>query len=389
MTASLLFLLAGLAALGTLATNIILPAFPAIGADLNVSIQALGSLLSSYFVVFAVGQLFVGPMSDRFGRRPLVLGGLVTLILGSAICAAATTLPQLIAGRVVQALGVCATSVLARAIARDLFDGAELGRALSLIMVAMAAAPGFSPLLGGAFDSLMGWRAIFGIVAAFGLLLILQYGARLGETHPPDHRSALSIAATLDGYRRLLLDRRFVVPAVSVSLVIGALFSFFALAPAILMIGFGLTSIEMGLFFASTPFAVFVAGLLAPALSRRWGQPRVALAGIAVALAGGLAILLTGSDLYLFYASLTVFAIGMGVVNPMASAIALQPFGERAGAASALLGFLQMGCAAMVIGIGSTLDFPAYVSLGIVLTTALLLALLVFAAGMRRALGRA
>nr|WP_308645888.1 MFS transporter [Ottowia beijingensis] len=138
-----LFLLAGLAALGALATNIILPAFPDMAADLGTSVLDLSATLSSFFVAFAVGQLFVGPLSDRFGRKWLVLSGLAIFVAGSAICALATTLPQLIGGRVVQALGVCATSVLSRAIARDLFDGEALARTLALIMVAMAAAPGF------------------------------------------------------------------------------------------------------------------------------------------------------------------------------------------------------------------------------------------------------
>ena len=128
LTGGILFLLAGLAALGALATNIILPAFPRIGAGLGVSSQELGLTLSSFFVAFAVGQLLVGPLSDRFGRKWLVLGGLVVFAAGSVLCALADTLPFLVLGRVIQALGACAASVLSRAIARDLFDGEELAR---------------------------------------------------------------------------------------------------------------------------------------------------------------------------------------------------------------------------------------------------------------------
>lgn len=150
LTGAMLFLLAGLAALGTLATNIILPAFPEIGADLGVSERDLALTLSSFFIAFAVGQLFVGPLSDRFGRKWLVLGGLATFIAGSVLCALAVSLDMMILGRLIQALGACAASVLSRAIARDLFDGEALARALALVMVAMAAAPGFSPLVGNA-----------------------------------------------------------------------------------------------------------------------------------------------------------------------------------------------------------------------------------------------
>ena len=161
MTGGILFLLAGLAALGALATNIILPAFPQIGADLAISSPELGLLLSSFFIAFALGQLFVGPLADRFGRKPLVLGGLVVFAAGSAVFALAGDLSALVLGRIVQALGACAASVLARAIARDLFDGEALGRALALTMIAGAAAPGFSPLLGSILSGLFGWRVSF------------------------------------------------------------------------------------------------------------------------------------------------------------------------------------------------------------------------------------
>ena len=140
LTGGILFLLAGLAALGALATNIILPAFPRIGAGLGVSSQELGLTLSSFFVAFAVGQLLVGPLSDRFGRKWLVLGGLVVFVAGSVLCAFADTLSFLVLGRVIQALGACAASVLSRAIARDLFDGEEPGGKAMAILSTMVGA---------------------------------------------------------------------------------------------------------------------------------------------------------------------------------------------------------------------------------------------------------
>ena len=375
-----LFLLAGLAALGALATNIILPAFPDMAADLGTSVLDLSATLSSFFVAFAVGQLFVGPLSDRFGRKWLVLSGLAIFVAGSAICALATTLPQLIGGRVVQALGVCATSVLSRAIARDLFDGEALARTLALIMVAMAAAPGFSPLLRGALNSGLGWQSSFGFVAVLAVVLAIHYHARLGETHAADRRAAFSVAAILRTYGGLLADRRFIAPALAVSLVIGALYAFFAMAPAILMTGFHFSPWGLGIFFASTVFVVFGAGWLAPRVARRWGAVRAARAGIGIALLGGVAILLGRQEIVFFSAALTVFLLGMVMINPLGTAIALQPFGRQAGAASALLGFLQMGCAAVAISAGAALDAPAYTSFGIILTASLTLAFLAFLA---------
>ncbi len=380
LSGELLFMLAGLAALGALATNIILPTFPDIALDLGVSVKDLSATLSSFFIAFALGQLFVGPLSDRYGRKWLVLGGLITFAAGSVICMMATALPQLISGRIIQAIGVCATSVLSRAIARDLFDGEQLTRTLSLIMVAMAAAPGFSPLLGGAFNSLLGWRATFGVVGLLAIALAAHYMARLGETHAANHRSALSVPAIFAGYKQLLRDKRFIAPALAVGLVIGALYAFFAMAPAILMTGFGLSALALGLFFASTVFVVFAAGFLAPRLARRWGPVRAARTGIVIALGGSIAVLVGKEDFFFFCVSLTVFLLGMGLVNPLATAIALSPFGKQAGAASALLGFLQMGCAAVAITIGTGLGLPAYAALGIILTTALAVSFLTFLA---------
>jgi DHA1 family bicyclomycin/chloramphenicol resistance-like MFS transporter len=389
LTGSLLLLLAGLAALGSLATNIILPAFPAMAGDLGSSVKDLSATLASFFVAFAVGQLFVGPLSDRYGRQGLLLGGLAVFVAGSVVCALASTLPQLIVGRIMQALGVCATSVLSRAIARDLFEGEALARTLSLIMVAMAAAPGFSPLLGGAMTGLLGWRSTFGLLIALALLLGLHHLIRLGETLAPARRAPLSVPGIARTYAGLLGDRRFIAPALSVSLVIGSLYMFFSMAPAILMTGFGFSPLGLSVFFASTVFVVFGAGMLAPRLARRWGPAKAAQAGIVIALAGSAGMLAGPENIHHFSVTMTVFLLGMGLINPLGTAITLQPFGDKAGAASALLGFLQMIAAAIAIGIAASLPVPVYTAFCIVLTANLALALVSFLGAQPRGGGHA
>lgn len=380
LTGGVLFLLAGLAALGALATNIILPAFPRIGAGLGVSSQELGLTLSSFFIAFAFGQVLVGPLSDRFGRKWLVLGGLAVFAAGSVVCASADSLSVLVLGRIIQALGACAASVLSRAIARDLFDGEALARALALTMIAGAAAPGFSPLLGGVLDGLFGWRITFLVVAAFGVALALHYVRRIGETHPTDRRAPLAASAVASAYGRLAVDPRFLFPALSVGLVIGGLYTFFAAAPAILMSELGLTAIELGLTFAATVLIVFAAGFLAPRLARRWGQRSVGMAGLFIALAGGLSMFAFAAApaFTTFTTAIALYLLGMGLINPLGTAIALHPFGHQAGLASALLGFLQMGCAAIGASLASVLPLQPSASLAVILTAASALALLVF-----------
>jgi len=369
--------LAALAATGTLATNILLPSLPQMAASLNVSSAAVTSAITIFLAVFALGQLVVGPISDRYGRRWPVLTGFAVFFAGSIWCGLATDLPGLLAGRVIQAAGACATSVLSRAIARDLFSGAALGRAMALIMIAMAAAPGFSPLLGGALDHTFGWRSEFVFVGVFAAVAAAAYGTVLGETHRST-RIPLNPAAIAKTYLGLAADRRFLIPAATVGLIMGGLFSMFSAAPRILIEALHFTPIGLGWFFAGTVLFVFGAGMLATRLAPRFGLDRAVQFGLVLAASGSIAILLVSifvPTFLPFLCAMSVFVLGMGIVNPLGTAQALSPFGEKAGAASALLGFWQMMGAAIGVWLAATVSHDAMFALGIVLTVATLTAI--------------
>jgi DHA1 family bicyclomycin/chloramphenicol resistance-like MFS transporter len=362
--------LAGLAATGTLATNILLPSLPQMAASLNVTSAAVTSTITVFLAVFAVGQLLVGPISDRYGRRWPVLIGFGVFFVGSVWCGLATDLPSLLIGRVIQAAGACATSVLSRAIARDMFSGPALARAMALIMIAMAAAPGFSPLLGGALDHYFGWRSEFALVAVFAGLGALAYGTVFGETHHAT-RTPLDPLAIARNYIGLIADRRFVVPAATVSLIMGGLFSVFSAAPRVLIEAMHFTPIQLGLFFAGTVLIVFAAGMLATKLAPRYGLDRSIRGGLFAAATGSIAMLLVSlySPSFLpFLGAMSVFLLGMGIVNPLGTAQALSPFGDKAGAASALVGFWQMMTAAIGVWLAATISQDALFALGVVLT---------------------
>jgi DHA1 family bicyclomycin/chloramphenicol resistance-like MFS transporter len=379
-TTAQIAVLATLAAIGTLATNILLPSLPQMAASLHVSTAAVTASITVFLAVFAIGQLAVGPISDRYGRRVPVLAGFVVFIAGSIWCGLATDLPSLLIGRVIQAAGACSTSVLSRAIARDLFSGAALGRAMALIMIAMAAAPGFSPLLGGALDHTLGWRSEFAFVGVFAAIAAVAYAAVLGETHNST-RIPLNPLAIAKTYLGLSADRRFLIPAATVALIMGGLFAMFSAAPRVLIEGLHFTPIQLGLFFAGTVMIVFAAGMLATRLAPRFGLDRSIQGGLLLAAAGSIAILLVSMfdpSFLPFLAGMLVFLLGMGIVNPLGTAQALSPFGEKAGAASALLGFWQMMGAASGVWLAATISHQAMAALGIVLTVASLLALLLY-----------
>jgi DHA1 family bicyclomycin/chloramphenicol resistance-like MFS transporter len=380
-TALQIAVLAALAATGTLATNILLPSLPQMAISLNVTTAGVTSAITIFLAVFALGQLVVGPISDRYGRRWPVLIGFAVFFGGSIWCGLASDLPNLLVGRVIQAAGACATSVLSRAIARDMFSGAALARAMALIMIAMAAAPGFSPLLGGALDHYLGWRSEFALVAAFAALGALAYGAALGETHHST-RIPLNPLAIGKTYLGLIADRRFLVPAATVSLIMGGLFAMFSAAPRVLIEALHFSPIELGLFFAGTVLIVFAAGMLATKLAPRYGLDRSIRVGLLAAAIGGIAILIVSivSATFLsFLGAMSVFLLGMGIVNPLGTAQALSPFGEKAGAASALLGFWQMMNAAIGVWLAATVSHDAMFSLGIVLTVFCLIAVGLYA----------
>ncbi|WP_375413158.1 multidrug effflux MFS transporter [uncultured Bradyrhizobium sp.] len=379
-TTAQIAVLATLAAIGTLATNILLPSLPQMAASLHVSTAEVTASITVFLAVFAIGQLAVGPISDRYGRRMPVLAGFAVFIAGSIWCGFASDLPGMLIGRAIQAGGACSTSVLSRAIARDLFSGAALGRAMALIMIAMAAAPGFSPLLGGALAHTFGWRSEFVFVALFAAIAAVAYGAVLGETHTstPIPLNPLAIARTYFG---LSVDRRFLIPAVTVSLIMGGLFAMFSAAPRVLIEGLHFTPIQLGLFFAGTVLVVFGAGMLATKLAPRFGLDRSIRGGLWLAATGGIAILLVAAfnPAFLpFLGGMLVFLLGMGIVNPLGTAQALSPFGEKAGAASALLGFWQMMAAAIGVWLAATISHQAMSALGIVLTAGALLALVLY-----------
>jgi MFS transporter, DHA1 family, multidrug resistance protein len=367
------------AATGILATNIFLPSLPSMAAALHVSSAAVTSAVTVYLAIFAIGQLIVGPLSDRFGRRPLILIGLGFFVVGTIWCAYAGDLSDLLIGRSIQASGACAAGVISRAIARDLFEGQMLAKVMAAIMMATAAAPGFSPLLGGAIDHFFGWRSEFIFVAIFAIGAVAAYVIFVGETIR-SARNSINPLAIAGSYLDLIRDARFSVPARTVGLIMVGLFAIFSGAPRVLLEGFGFSPIMLGLLFAGVVFVVFGAGMLAPRLSARHGLYRATMAGLGTIVIGGIALLLAvlvaKDQLLPFLAAMAVFLFGVGIASPLSTAAALSPFGNKAGVAAALLGFSQMAGGAIGSLLAAAISSDPALGLGIVLSLASSIALI-------------
>jgi len=376
------------AATGILSTNIFLTSLPAIAADLRVSSAAVTSTITVFLAILAVGQLIVGPLSDRLGRQMPILIGLCIFVLGTIWCAFAGDLLGLLIGRSIQASGACTMAVLSRAIARDLFDGQALAKTMASITIATAAAPGFSPLLGSALDHLFGWRSEFVFVAVFAICAGAAYAAVVGETKVASNGS-LHPLSVIGSYLGLIRDARFVAPARTASLLMAGLFAVFSGAPRVLLEGFGLLPATLGLLFAGVVFLVFGAGMLAPRLSARFGLYHATLIGLGSAAVGGvallLAVLVARNSLLPFLVPASVFLVGLGIASPLSSAAALSPFGDKAGAAAALFGFSQMAGAACGASLAAALASDPAIGLGAVLALTSLLALVLHGWKGRRA----
>ena len=343
-------LLAVLSALGQFASNVYLPSLPAVSAELGISSSATALTYTIYLAAFAFAQLVYGPLADRFGRRPLVLLGTILFVLGSVICAMSSDLSGLLVGRVIQAIGASAGVVMARAMVRDVFSGADLAKALALMTIVFAMAPGFSPLIGGILQDTMGWRTVFSAAAIVGVLVFAAAATNAPETLAVRSKE-LSLAVAGRTYRAILKDAQFVRYAMATAFVIGAMSAFFVGSPTVFIDLLGVSATEYGFYPPLAITGFVIGGVVTRKFAGRVPVHRLALIGVGISLVGALFMMgfpLSGIEhKHAINASIVVFVSGMGVSMPTAVAIALDRFPNSAGSAAAILGFMQMGIGAV------------------------------------------
>lgn len=335
-----------LVGMGPVSTDVYLPSLPGIAADLSAS-EALVQLTLGLFIGgFAVMMLACGPLADRFGRRPVLLGGMALYVLASIACALAASIEVLLAARFVQAIGACVAPVVGRAIVRDLYPPREAGRILGYMSSAMALAPLIGPFIGGWLELAFGWRASFWFLALYGGTLWLALWARLQETLAVPLEGALSPLPLLRNYGLILRSRAFLGAMLATALVFGALFSWITNSSFVVIDHFGVAPERFGVAFGAVVMGYLVGAYAGSRAGIRLGLEQAMGIGVGVAALAGLGLLVAGwlgvGGLPAIVALMAASFFGTGIAIPQGTAAALAPFPERAGSAAALLGFLQM-----------------------------------------------
>ncbi|MFF2349508.1 multidrug effflux MFS transporter [Kitasatospora sp. NPDC058115] len=372
--------LGGLVALGPLTTDLYLPGLPAIADDLAAEPAAVQLTLTFSMFGVAAGQLLFGPLSDRFGRRPPLLAGLVVYTLASVACVIAPSLPVLIAARFVQGAAGAAGLVIGRAVARDRFEGVAMIRFLASITLISGLAPILAPLFGAQLLRVTSWRGTFGALAALGLLLTLVAFGALRETLPASARRGGGLGATLRTMGGLLRDVPFLGLLLTSTFAFGALFGYISGSSVVLQHVYHVSPQTYSLLFGLNSVAIVAATQVnGRVLAPRFAAATLMRTGLAVLITAGTFLVLATAvwDLGLaaVCASLFVMMAGLGIVLPNSAARALSVVApQTAGSASALLGTANFLCGAVVAPLSSLGGNPSAVLLALVVLGCSLLA---------------
>jgi len=347
-----LVLLVALSATGPVALNIFVPAIPQLTTRFNTDAATVQLTLSLFLLSLASGQLLLGPLSDRFGRRPVVLGGIALACIASFAAMAAPSIEWLIAARVAQALGAGTGIVISRAIVRDLYDRDRAAAMLGLVTSAMVIAPMVAPMIGGLLDTVFGWESIFLAVSIVTLIVLIWSAAALPETNPLRISGADSSAVSWREWRALLTNRRFYRYALTSTFGTAPYYVLIGGAPHVVVNIIGATSAEYGVWFTLSSLGYMIGNFIASRLSTRYGVHTMIKAGIGlglIATTAAVVLLATvGTEIWIFFVPQLFVSVGNGLLlpNSIAAAISVRP--QAAGAASGITGFLQMSTGAAI-----------------------------------------
>jgi DHA1 family bicyclomycin/chloramphenicol resistance-like MFS transporter len=353
---TMLLLLVLMTGVAPISLYMLVPALPVLATTFDRDISVAQMTVSLYMVGIACSQIIMGPLSDKFGRRPVLLGGIGLMVAASAACIFAETLPQLIIARFLQALGGASGMVVSRAIIRDLYSRDRISSRISLVIAVMMIAQMLSPLTGGLLEITFGWRAIFYLITAASLAITIMVALALPETRG-DRVAGSSFRGDIGG---LLKSRAFIGFALCQVLASQMIFAFAGGGPYLVVTQMGRSSAEYGAWFATTGFAYLVGNLFCVRYAPRHSLEKLIWFGLALQLGGSALNVvwsLTGinqSPSVLFGTQMIVMVANAFVMaNSAAGAISVRP--EAAGTASGAMGFLQQGIGELVSQFGAYL----------------------------------
>ncbi|MEU0174533.1 multidrug effflux MFS transporter [Streptomyces massasporeus] len=355
------FLLGSLTAVPPLAMDMYLPSLPEVTRSLHAPAATVQLTLTACLAGMALGQLVVGPMSDRWGRRRPLLAGLAVFVVATVLCALAPTVELLVAFRLAQGLAGAAAIVIARAVVRDLYDGMAMARFFSTLMLISGVAPIVAPLIGGQILRVTDWRGVFAVLTVIGVLIGALVWTRLPETLAPAERHSGGVGEALRSMRGLLADRSFTGYMLTGGFAFAALFAYISASPFVIQEIYGASPQTFSLLFGVNSVGLVVVGQInGKILVGRVSLDRVLGIGLAIVITAATALLLMSLGVFgevglvPVAAALFVLMSAMGITLPNTQALALMRTKHAAGSASALLGttsFLIGAIASPLVGV--------------------------------------
>ncbi len=378
-----LFVLVMMVSVGPFGDTEYIPSLPSIARSLGVAYGATQLTMTTYLFGYGFSELFYGPLSDRFGRKPVMLFGAAVFIVGSVICFTSYEIQQLLAGRFVQALGSCAGGVISSAAIRDAFPEGQRAKVFAKRDAAFAIAPGLGPIVGSFVDHQFGWHANFLVLIILAVVLFISVWWFFPETNLHRNRDALSSKLIFRNYYSILRDPYFVPYLIVVGLCIGVVYSALIEAPALIINMLKLTSNWFAVVAAGVVVSFIIGSIVFTILSNRVSDNIIIVSGLCVMLIGSLLLALfvkLGEITFMSMVGPIMIIIGgVALVVPPAMANALEPFKNVTGSASAMMGFIQFFIAGLsTLGV-SALHQGGSVAVPLFFSALSLLGILVFA----------
>jgi DHA1 family bicyclomycin/chloramphenicol resistance-like MFS transporter len=373
-------------AVGPFSIDMYLPAFQVIANQFNTTISNVALSMASYFVGMAAGQLLYGPLLDRYGRKPPLYAGLIVYVIASVACIMSTSVNQLIAFRLVQAIGGCSASVAAFAMVRDIFPVKDNARIFSSLMLVISASPVIAPSLGGFASIAWGWQSVFVILIIITLLILVLVFFTLPESKGPDPGYSLMPRNILRSFGEVFREPQFFTYAFAGGIAFSGLFVFISSSPFLYMKLYGLNETQYAGMFAILVGGLIIASQWNRLLLRKFSSETLISRSIITQLVvASLLLLVTlwnpAQIFYLQTVLVFVFLATVGIVLPNSSALTLAPFSSNTGTASSMLGVLQLGFGAVASFIASLLSTDSSLPMAVTMFVCSSLALISLLAG--------